>query len=449
VGKELVKRNQTVSRRKLLTTVTAAGIGAAASRWLSGTGAARSVAFAAERPMLTVWMKKQFVDASNTAFMARAQQFGTDRNVNVQANIIAYEEIYPKWIAAIESGNVPDVSFFGYQEVGEFYAKGVLRDVSQVYAALQQKTAFYPSLHEPITYHGKQYAIPFWTEGTVMFVRKDLLGAAGMPLPTTWQQFRTAAKAVTKPEASVYGAGIGYGRGDSDAEWLTRSILWSYGGSLFNKDGAVAVNSPQTVEAFQFIADIFLKDQSTPPTAVNWDDSGNNKAYLSGQAAMVINPGSILWSLQHDFPDLLPKTAIMALPAGPKGAFTAGILNNLGIFTKSKNPTLAQDFIAYVLEPGWYRTWIDASAPLTTPVYTALERDPIWAQPYNQAFPASTREFHFLGYPGPYSPLAGQVFNQRLINDAFQRILVNHWPVPTAVKELEQRMNALARQAHA
>ncbi len=321
-------------------------------RGTTGTGTTKegsgSAASGGQKPTLTFWMKKQLFEDQNKLILERAKQFGVDQNVNVNIELIAYEDFYPKWSAAIESKTTPDVSYFGYQEVGQFYGKDVLEDLSDVVKKLEGTNGeIQESMKKAVTFQGKQYAVPFWTESQVLYYRKDLLKNAGFDAPPkTWEEFRKMAKALTDPSKGVYGAGMGYGKGNSDAEFLTRGIIWSYGGSLDTKDGkTVIVNSPESVEATKFIRDIFLTDKSTPPSALGWDDSGNNKAYLSGQAAMIFNVGSTLATIKKDNPDLYEKTGIATYPAGPKGTFIPGISNNLGIFKDSKNKDLAKQFV--------------------------------------------------------------------------------------------------------
>ncbi|MBN2979910.1 MULTISPECIES: ABC transporter substrate-binding protein [Cohnella] len=396
-----------------------------------------------KKQTLTFWMKKQLFDDQNELVQERAKQFGEENNVDVNVELIAYEDFYPKWSAAIESKTVPDVSFFGYQEIGQFYGKGVLEDVSGLITEIEAANGeIQPSMKKAITFDGKQYGVPFWTESQVLYYRKDMLEAAGFDgPPETWDEFRSMAKALTDPGKGVYGAGIGYGKGNSDAEFLTRGIIWSYGGSVDTKDGGAIVNSPETVQATQFIRDIFLTDGSTPPSAVGWDDSGNNKAYLSGQAAMIFNVGSTLATIKNENPDLYEKTGIAMYPAGPKGRFIPGISNNLGIFKDSANKDLAKKFIAFMLEPDWYKTWVEKGAPLTGPVLTALKSEPVWQEEKNKAFVESVDEFYFLGYPDEYSPQAGEVFNLRIVNDTFQKLLLeaNYTP-EIAVQDLHQKI---------
>lgn len=420
------------------------GSNSGASNAAGSSGAAAPVG---EKGKLTFWMKKQLFEDQNNLIVERAKQFGKENNVDVNVEVIAYEDFYPKWTAAIESKSVPDVSFFGYQEVGQFYGQGVLEDVSDLVSELESKNGeIRPNVKKAVTFGGKQYGVPFWTESQVLYYRKDMLQAAGYTAPpATWDEFREMSKKLTDPGKGLYGAGVGYGKGNSDAEFLTRGIIWSYGGSVDTKDGkTVIADSPETVQAASFIRDLFLTDKSTPPSAIGWDDSGNNKAYLSGQAAMIFNTGSVLATIKKDNPDLYEKTGIAPYPAGPKGTFIPGISNNLGIFKDSKNKDLAKQFIAYILAPNWYKTWVEAGAPLTGPIYTALTKEAVWQEEKNKAFVDSVDGFNFLGYPGEYNPKAGEVFNMRVVNDTFQKLLLEASYTPeAAIKDLQAKVQEI------
>jgi multiple sugar transport system substrate-binding protein len=384
-------------------------------------------------------MKKGFVDAQNTEFEARAQEFSKNNNVPVNVELLAEEDIFPKWTAAIQSKDVPDVSYFGYEEAGQFESEGVLSDVTQLLKDIQAKNgAIFKSSTDAVTFNGKTFAIPFWGEGTALYYRTDLFQQAGISgPPKTWAEFRQDAIKLTDASKGVYGAGIGYGDGDSDCEWLSRAIIWDFGGSIFGPDGkSIVFDSPQTRAAIEYITGLFQKDKVTPPGALGWDDGGNNTAYLSGQAAMVVNVGSIIPALAKNKPDMLANTKVAPLPAGPAGQFTAGISNNLGIFKDAKNQKLAREFIAYMLEPSWYQTWIDASAPLALPVYEKLaQTDPIWQDPHHKGFMDSMSTFKFLGYKGPYTAGAGKIYNVRLINALFENILSKGMSTDEAVSQ--------------
>ncbi len=398
---------------------------------------------------LTVWMKKGFVEAQNTMFEERVKEFAALHNIDVDVELIAYEDFFPKWTASIESGNLPDLSFFGYQEIGQFYASGLMRDLTPVIKKIEDNYgSIFPSSKKAVTFDDKIYGVPFWGEGTALYYRKDLFEGAGIANPPdTWEEFRETAIKLTNPKQGLYGAGIGYGAGNSDAEWLSRSIIWAFGGAIFGEDGkSVVINSPETREAVQFITRLFMEDKITPPGAVGWDDGGNNTSYISGQSAMVANTGSIIAALRKDHPDLLERTGVVVLPQGQVGRFTAGISNNLGIFENAPNPELAEDLLIFLMDPEWYRQWINVSAPLALPVYEELANDPIWQEPNHKAFMDSMKTFEYLGYRGPYTPAAGEVYNLRLINTMFEDIIVNGKSAEEAIASFEQEVsNILAK----
>jgi multiple sugar transport system substrate-binding protein len=424
------------TRTLAVITVTALTIGlAACSGGASDTGAPGGE--------LTVWMKKQLLPAQNEAIKDRIEDFGEQNDVKVRVETIAYEDFLPKWSAALQSGDVPDVSYFGYQEVGQFFSQGVLDDVSDVVRNVEQANGpLSGALKKPVTFKGKQYGVPLWAEAQALYYRTDLFEAAGLTKPPgSWEDFRAYAQNLTGKGA--FGAGIGYGKGNSDAEFFSRAVAWSYGGSFDASSQDAAGTEQGTQDAANLIRDVIATDKSAPSDSVGWDDAGNNRSYLGGQSAMVFNTGSLLATVKTQNPDLYGKTAVATFPAGPKGAISPGIANNLGIFTGSKNKDGARDLIAHLLAKDWYQGWTDKGAPLNIPVYDDLRKGAVWQDEKNQAFARAVDTFTFLGSPSPYSPAAGEIYNLRLVNDAFAEILVNNKPVPEVLSDLHSKVDKI------
>ena len=391
-----------------------------------------------EKPTLTVWMKKQFVEGQNLEFEKRVKEFASSKNIDVVLELIAYEDFFPKWTAAIQSKVLPDLCFFGYQEVGQFYQSGLLLDVTNALKAVEAEYGkIYDSSKAAVTFQGKTYAFPVWGEGTALYYRKDLLKKAGFSAPpATWADYKKYAIAMNDPSKGIYGSGMGYGAGNSDAEFLTRSIMFSYGGSIFNEKKELSFDTPENRAAFAYIISLFAEGLN-PPTAIGWNDGGNNAAYISGQSAMVFNTGSIVKALE-DKPELKANTGIALLPAGPKGQYTVGIANNMGIFKDAKYPELAIELMKYLYEPTWYATWIEAGAPLGLPVYEQLASSPIWDNSYYRPFMDSMKTFKFLGHRGDYTPEAGKIYNMRLINTMFESIIASNMSLDQAIKNFTQ-----------
>lgn len=388
---------------------------------------------------VTIWMKKQHVDSMNTAMEEKVDEISKELGNDITIEIIAYEDFPQKWAAGIESGAVPDISFMTYAEVGIYHKDNLLMDVSDTVKELQAENgSMYQSLMDPITFDNKQYMIPMWCESQILYYRTDLIDSP----PKTWEEFRQTAKKVTDSSKGIYGAGIGFGKGNSDAEWLTRAMLWANGAYLVDENGKAAINSDKAKEVAKMIYEMYTVDKSIPPSASNWDDAGNNQAYISGQAAMIFNTGSVINVLKNEHPDLYEKTALAPFPSGPNGQFVPGLNNGLVIFKNAQNPEGGKLAAKRIMEKGWYSKWLEAGAPLCLPVYEEIGKTGIWTEPkVNKPFIDQIPAFKFIGLPQKYNSKAGEVYNLRIINDTFQKIISGSDTIDAALQWAEQEIN--------
>ena len=391
---------------------------------------------------LTVWVDKLFYDKSNEMLKNRIEEYGSSNGIKINVEMIANQDMQTKWAAAVESKNYPDVTTIGSQDLGNFIDKGLMKDLSPLFAKIEEKNGkIFQSLKDVNTVDGKIYGIPRSANGHTMLYRTDLLEKAGYKEPPkTWEEFAAMAKKITDQGNGVYGAGIGYGMKDSDAEWFTRYVLASYGASINSEDGKSAdLNTPEAIEAIQLLADIVT--ESAPPSATNWDDTGNNKAYLAGQVAFAFNAASLYLSAKEN-PEIKDVTAIAPVPAGPAGRYIIGSCMDYAIFEGSKNHDYAEQVIEYIMEKDWYEQWSESCAPLQGPVYEQLADASVWKDiPDNKTIMETIKSCRFLGYPGPSNAEAGIIYNKRYINEMFQRILIEKVPVETAVKEMNDKIN--------
>lgn len=393
---------------------------------------------------LTVWMMKTFVDAANEGIEARVKEFAAQNNAEVDLRMIAIDDLYPQWAAAIESGDVPDVTYCGYEDAGNFYNQGILTELSDVVAQIEKDNG---DMNDAVvnagTFEGKQFAVPMWAEPTVLYYRTDLFEAAGIAAPPeNWDEFLGDAKKLTDPAAGVYGAGFGLGRDNSDSEWWMRDVIWGNGGALFAEDGkSAAIDSPEARVAFQWLKDFWTTAGVNPEGVIGWDDGGNNAAYLAGQVAMIINTGSVYRKMRDEMPEMLEKSGFALVPAGPEGRFVTGISNHLCMFTGAKNPELGKQLIAFLSDKDWQREWMKTGGYLLIPPYNDLIEDEYWQTDIGKVFGSTPQYFAFLGYPSLYTPAAGEVATNRLLTAAMENFVVNNQPLDDVLKGLSEEIN--------
>ena len=60
---------------------------------------------------------------------------------------------------------------------------------------------------------------------------------------------------------------------------FTYAYLWSFGAAERDEKGRVIIGGKQTLEALKFFKALW--DDAMDPAGVGWDDSSNNRAFLS------------------------------------------------------------------------------------------------------------------------------------------------------------------------
>ena len=107
--------------------------------------------------------------------------------------------------------------------------------------------------------------------------------------PQTWEEYRAAGKKL-KAAGHPFGQTLGHTFGDAPGFWYP--YLWSWGGKEVEADGkTVALNSKETIELVKFAVG-FWKD-CCDEGGLAWDDSSNNRAFLSGTISSTNNGASI------------------------------------------------------------------------------------------------------------------------------------------------------------
>ncbi len=194
-------------------------------------------------------------------------------------------------------------------------------------------------------------------------------------MPTTWEELRADAKAIQAKHPIVSGFGMTVSN-SNDAEAAIRVVMWSFGGKVMDKDGKTVVfDSPETRAAYQFVADMFLKDRIIPHSALTWDDAGNNVAYQTGRAAFVLNPPSIYQWLQEHDQKLLAGTVMIGVPKGPGPKGLNGNTVGTWVWAVSKDlkhQDQAKAWLRWFYDPAHYRTAIEKVGGRWVPIYPQM-----------------------------------------------------------------------------
>lgn len=401
----------------------------------------------AKDAVLTVWLPKTFSANADAMLKERVLAF-KEQNPAVQeikVEEMAATDAYAKWNAAIEAKQTPDITFLHLSAYAPFVDMGVLLPLDDVISDLEKDNGpFVKNYISSLNINGSNYCIPLYGQTGMLIYRKDLLKKAGFEnAPATWEELRKVSKAVTDAKNSIYGWGLGYGTAD-DGEDMQRNILLSFGGGLWTADGKPNANTPENLEAIKFMVDMYKEDKSMPPSVLEWDPSGNNKSYLAGESAMVMNPLTLYKSLQTpEQKELFDNTGVAATPAGKSGTNPLASYISLAVFKESRYQDLSKELLKWVFNLEWYNTYEKENYPVTAPAYEQTVKSDIWQQPVGKLvcdMAASSKPY---GYPStdPKVIVAdSKAYTELLVSKTLQKVILQNMEPGQALAELQTRL---------
>lgn len=110
---------------------------------------------------------------------------------------------YTKLSAAIESGSGPDVVGIEYDRLPGFVAAEQLAPVGDLVSG-DVLGEYDEQVRNLVSFGDAAYALPYDAPPMVIWYRQDVLEAAGVEVPTTWDEFEDAARAVKAVDPNAY-----------------------------------------------------------------------------------------------------------------------------------------------------------------------------------------------------------------------------------------------------
>jgi ABC-type glycerol-3-phosphate transport system substrate-binding protein len=415
-----------INRRRLLK-LSGAGAMTAASGGLAGILAAgRAPAYAQATSIH--WVRwSDFVPASDKLLREKILPEGEKAlGMKIRFETINANDIQARVTAAIQAGTGPDI-IMALNNWPQLYATS-LADVSDVTEEIGKEQGGYYDMCKTVgTYQGKWIGVPWAVGGGLVVYRKSWLADIGYEqFPVTWDEWHDAGKK-WKAKGHPIGQTLGHTFGDAPGFWYP--YLWSWGGKEVEADGkTVALNSKETIESVKFAVPFW--NDCCDPGGLAWDDSSNNRAFLSGTIAATNNGASIyLEAKKKPEAYLTEKGTPMKddISHAPLGSGAAGHFNLPGPFIDmvmgySKNQQAAKDFLRWVHQKPVFGEWFTSQQGYTDGATKFWENDPVWnLDPVLKPFRELPNAGRLMGYAGPPSQKAAEVQTKYIIVDMYAK----------------------------
>ncbi|MGM1018760.1 MAG: ABC transporter substrate-binding protein [Actinomycetota bacterium] len=239
--------------------------------------------------------------------------------VKVQTGPNGNSGTYQSFFSQLEAGNAPDLGQIEYDALSSFRVQDGLANLAACEDVVAAEADFIPWTWGQVTLGGTDgiYGIPQDSGPMAMFYRSDLFAEHDIDVPTTWDEFKTAAKEIRELD--------GYITNFSTADINQfAGFVWQANGGWFANDGD-EWTVDLTDDASTQVADYWqeLLDEDLVATYPAWTDEWNN-AYNKGE---VWGWNSAVWganTLISGAPDTAGNWSVAAAPQWSAGEASSG-----------------------------------------------------------------------------------------------------------------------------
>ncbi len=185
-------------------------------------------------------------------------------NVDLVVDEVPWADYFQKLLTQTAGGNPPDLMWVGSLWIPQFWAKGVVRNLSPYIDASASFNVddYFPRWMDYMMWGGSYYYLPTRGATIGLYYNKNLFDEAGMEYPTeNWQyaaEFLEAAQKLTKKEGARTAQWGCYVNPLGQDVWF--NIFPSFDSSILSEDNCTCtLDQPNAIEAFQFVADLALE----------------------------------------------------------------------------------------------------------------------------------------------------------------------------------------------
>ncbi|MFC4858154.1 ABC transporter substrate-binding protein [Actinophytocola glycyrrhizae] len=290
-------------------------------------------------------------------------------------------------------------------------------------------------------YRDKMYAVPVYSDGGLLYYRKDLLDAAGVAEPPkTWDEMQEAC---TKVQAT--NAAIGCYAGQFDKyEGLTVNFseaVQSAGGNILDESGKPTVNTQEAKDGLNFLVE-GMKSKMIPQAAITYKEEEGRRAFQDGQLIFHRQ-----WPYQYALANatdgsskVAGKFEVAPLPGKDSpGVSTLGG-HNFAISAFAENKATALDFIKFFNSEEAQKSNVLATsqAPTRTSLYDDAE--------LLEQFPylSTLKESILNAVPRPQAVKYGDV--TAAMQEAAYGAMTGETSTDDALAELQTKLESLTAQ---
>ena len=280
--------------------------------------------------------------------------FNTDNpDINLNVEVVSWNDIYTVVNTRIQGNNAPDI--LNIDVFADYQADGLLLP-AQDYVSEETYAKMYPSFLEQSVVDDVVWAVPDLASARAMYYNIDILEAAGVEVPTTWEELTAACEAIKAYDDSIYPWGIDMTTDEGQAAFAY--YTWNNGGGFVDENGDWALNSDANVEAIEYAIGLVNSGYT------NGDPANDTRYDLqdmfgAGQVAMVIAPNSLPTYIADGGHEV--NYGVAAIPSNGTESVSAGVMDRFMCFDNGytdEELAAITKFFDYFYDDARYSDWV-------------------------------------------------------------------------------------------
>ena len=299
---------------------------------------------------LTMWIRSSLERQAKNA----VETYNKSHKNQVKLEVLPDNDLEGKVGGAAQTDSLPDLLPYDVVRIPYMASEGMFVDLTKQIDALPNKDDLQQGHIKAGTLDGKEYALPFVTDISVMVWNKNLYKEAGLDPekgPTSIDEFVEQAKAVAALNKDGVSGSYLSGQGGGSMGFQTYPMIWASGGDVVNEDGTAAtLDSKESQEAYAAWRELAetpngLGAGSQQETGATW-----TAPFANGKIGVMPYPNTSTAAIMEAEKSGGFEVGVTAIPGKTEGSGSTFLGGDAITMTKDcKNQAQAWNFMAWLM----------------------------------------------------------------------------------------------------
>lgn len=319
---------------------------AASVAMAAGLLSGASVVSAADTEDVTLWYYWEN-EGHQQAMNEMIEEYNQSQDqYKMKANYVPFTDFKKQLSIGASANELPDLVLLDSPDHASYASMGIFADLTGKFDV----DSYYEGPVASATYEDTLYGVPFGCNCLSLYYNVDMLKDAGIEPPTTWDELKEAAQALTTESVT----GLAFcSLQNEEGTFNFSPWLWSTGATSYEMD------SEGGIRALSFIKEL-VESGAMSKECINWTQGDVMNQFISGNVAMMVNGPWQIETMRAEAPDLnwdvtlLPKDKEYASVIGGEnyaviaGGNEEGALNFLTYATEEEQVMTMMEKLGYI-----------------------------------------------------------------------------------------------------